>query len=183
MNISEVKKLVEGATYEKHVETLEKLCERSGNCVMNGYLGSSVTNIAYDHLGNLEFQSEHKSGDLLTTSMGTLLDGSMLVKQIQDDGRKRDFQLFSWKRDGSCYTYVAFDNEEVLNMTYEKLKAFYPDFLETNVDLELASLQIPMDNVMDIKMEQEIEPIITPKSMVDEAYSSNDNQLSSSFIL
>lgn len=183
MNISEVKKLVEGATYENQIAVLEGLCERSGDCVMNGYLGSSVTNIAYDDLGNLEFQSEHKSGNLITTSTGSLLAGSMVVKQIQDNGEKRHAQLFSWKTDGSSYTYVAFDREDVLDMTYEKLKAFHPDFLEEEVDLQLASLQIPMDNVMDIKVAQDVAPLITAQSMVDEVYSESGDQLASSFIL
>lgn len=183
MNISEVRKLVEGATYEKQVGILEELCEKTGDCVMNGYLGSSVTNIAYDGLGNLEFQSEHRCGNLLTNSTGVLLDNSLLVKQTQDDGNRRNLQLFSWKMDGSSYTYVAFDNEEVLDMAYEKIRAYYPHFLNEDVDLELAQLQIPMDNVMDIKVSQDVEPLITVQSIVDEACSSNDNQLGSSFIL
>lgn len=183
MNISEVKNLVEGATYEKQVGMLEKICEKSGNCVMNGYLGSSVTNISYDNLGNLEFQSKHRCENLVTSSTGALLSGSMLVKQIQEDGDKKCTQLFSWKRDGSSYTYIAFNNEKVLDMTYERLKAYYPDFLKEDVDFKLSSLNIPMDNVTDIKMTQGVEPLITAQSMVDELYSTDDNKLSSSFIL
>ena len=48
MNICEVKNLVVGASYEKKIEVLENLYSYSGDCVMNGYLGSSVLNISYD---------------------------------------------------------------------------------------------------------------------------------------
>lgn len=144
--------MVEGATYEAQVGVLQELCEKTGDCAMNGYLGSSVTNISYDQLGNLEFQSKHRIGNLLTDSTGVLLYGSLLVKQTQVDGNKRDLQLFSWKRDGSGYTYIAFDNEDVLNVAYEKIRTYHPDFLNTDVNLDLEQLQISMDNVMDIKV-------------------------------
>ena len=51
MNISEVRTLVEGASYEEKITILEDISERVGDCPEIGYLGSSVSNISMDENG------------------------------------------------------------------------------------------------------------------------------------
>ena len=63
MNISEVRTLVEGASYEEKITILEDISERVGDCPEIGYLGSSVSNISMDENGKLEFQSEKNTND------------------------------------------------------------------------------------------------------------------------
>ena len=57
MNISDIKNLVSGASYENEIEVLENICEYAGDCQMNGYLGSSVLSISKDRKGRVEFES------------------------------------------------------------------------------------------------------------------------------
>lgn len=65
MNISDVKNLVEGASYEDKIEILELIAKRVGDCSEIGFLKGSVSNISYDCLGKVEFQSEKNSKDIV----------------------------------------------------------------------------------------------------------------------
>jgi hypothetical protein len=57
MNISDVKKMLIGASYEDELEVLESIYEYAGDDVMNGYLGSSIMTVSYDSFGKVEFDS------------------------------------------------------------------------------------------------------------------------------
>lgn len=185
MNISEVRKQIVGASYEKDVEVLEKLYNNTGNCVMNGFLGSSITNISYDDIGKLEFQSVHMADDLTTISTGVVLDAAVVIRQTQENDRNKYSQIFSWKKDGSSYTYIAFDQEDVMGYAYEQIKRYHPKFLGENIDQDLRELGIPFDNIMDVKVSQKVENVDTVSSMVDEAmnYTTNSNMANTPLML
>ena len=53
MNISEVKSLVEGASYEEKINILENISERVGDCSEIGFLGSSVSTISGINLSGI----------------------------------------------------------------------------------------------------------------------------------
>lgn len=157
MNISEVKRLVIGASYEKEIEVLETICEYAGDCVMNGYLGSAVSSISYDENGKVEFDSEYECDGLVTKSTGAVLDSSVVIKQVQEQDSKKYYQLFSWKQDGTSYSYLAFDSEEVLQQAYNGLKNSSREFLDDNISQTLEELGVSFDNVMDVKVAQDVE--------------------------
>ena len=122
MNISEVKNLVQGASYEGKIEVLEDIFQRSGDCIENGYLGSSVSSISYDEFGRLEFQSEHFENGIIVTSSGAVLDDSVIIMQVQENDNSKLLSLYSWKRDGSNYTYLALDSLSALEKAYIEIK-------------------------------------------------------------
>ena len=68
MNISEVRDLLEGASYEGEIEVLETIWNYVGDSVLNGYLGSSVETVSFDEGGRLEFDSRFESDDVVTLS-------------------------------------------------------------------------------------------------------------------
>ena len=152
MNISEVKNLVEGASYESKIEVLETICERSGDCSENGYLGSSVANISFDEFGNLEFQSENYSDGVTTNSIGAVLDDSVVIMQTQVNDNNKLLHLYSWKCDGSSYTYLTLDSMAVLDMAYKEMKKQNKGFLAENLDSDLQDVGIAYRDVMDIKV-------------------------------
>lgn len=152
MNISEVKNLVEGASYEDKVEVLETLYERVGDAVEIGYLGSSVSNISYDDNGIVEFQSENRNGGLKTISTGAVLDDSVIIMQVQESSCNRLLQLYSWKSDGSKYTYLTFDSLLALENAYKEVKRQNLGFLAECIDEDLKKLGISYRDIMDIKV-------------------------------
>ena len=156
MNICEVKNLVVGASYEKEIEVLEGLYNYAGDCVMNGYLGSSVLNISYDKNNHLEFESLNEVDDLVTKSVGAVLDDCVIIRQVQQQSEKELYQLYSWKKDGSCYTYLAFDSNEVLDKVYNGIKKNNIEFLDDNINQVLEDLGVLFDNIMNIKISQEV---------------------------
>ena len=141
---------VDESLYSKEIEMLEMFYERTGNCVMNGYVGSSLDGISYDEAGRMEFHSFYQEGDLKTVSTGALLRDSIVIKQIQLNKRQNYYQLFSWDKDLDTYTYLAFDDEKTLDYAYRQIKR-YAHFLGEEAQQEIVQLGIPFEHIMDVK--------------------------------
>lgn len=156
MNISDIKKMLVGASYEAELEVLESIYEYAGDDVMNGYLGSSVMTVSYDSFGNVEFDSRYKNDRFYTNSTGAVLKNSLLIRQVQECEDKDFYQLISWKKDGSSYSYIVFNSEENLEDAYIKLKRSYGEFLDGDINSVLGDLDISIDNIMNIKTEQKV---------------------------
>ena len=120
MNIIDVKNMYSGSKYEGKLDRAVRLFEKTGDDVKSGYLGSVITNIGFDNLGNFEFSSEHMASNLETKSTGALLDEGAVIKQIQENDKEKFYQIFSWNNDFDKYTYVLFDSEEAMNFSYER---------------------------------------------------------------
>lgn len=152
MNISEVKQLVEGASYEEKINVLEDISERVGDCQEIGFLGSSVSNISYDEFEKVEFESEKVIDSVVTKSKGTVLDESVVIMQIQESNNSKLLQLYSWKVDGSKYTYLTFDSVLALEKAYCEMKKCNKGFLAENLDADLQELGISYRDIMDVKV-------------------------------
>lgn len=159
MNISEVKKLIEGASYEEKVDVLETICRRAGDCVENGYLGSSVINIAYDEFGHVEFESDNLSNNIVTKSKGSVLDESVIIMQVQELKDNKMFQLYSWNIVGTSYTYFAFDSMAALKQAYLAIKKANKGFLAENLDSNLQELGISYRDIMNVKVAVKVQLI------------------------
>lgn len=170
MNISDIKKMFLGASYENEIDVLESIYEYAGDDVMNGYLGSSVLTISYDEYGKVEFESSYQNGEYKTNSVGAVLDNSVLIRQVQECGDKDFCQLISWKKDGSSYTYLVFDTEENMHDAYVKLKCSYGDFLEEGIQQLLEDLGVSFDNIMNIKTSQNVQQQSISVDDIIEAY-------------
>lgn len=179
MKISEVKARAEGTTYEKEIDVLENIYRQTGDCAESGFLGF-INDIYYDDYGHIEFETNNQVSDLKTRTVGAVLDGSVIIKQVQENKTNKFAQMFSWKKDGSSYTYVAFDNEKVMNHAYISIKKFHPEFLGENIDRTFLSLGVPFDNIMDVKLSQKVKSSVTATSMVSEV-SNNSSEDSNSF--
>ena len=158
MNISEVKNLVEGASYEEKVTILEDICERVGDCPEIGYLGSSVSNISFDENGRLEFQSEKNTKDLVINSTGAVLDDNVIIMQIQESNNSKLLQLYSWQLDGCKYTYLTFDSTLALEKAYCEIKKQNKGFLAGNLDSDLQDIGINYRDIMDVKVAISVPP-------------------------
>ena len=166
MNISEVKQLVEGASYEEKIQILENICQRVGDCLENGYLGSAVANISYDEFDKVEFQSEKVIDDTVIKSVGAVLENSVIIMQVQTSENKKLYQFYSWELDASRYTYLTLDSVLALKNAYIEAKRKNIDFLAENLDIYLNELGISYRDVMDVKvairMEKQISDEIEP---------------------
>lgn len=152
MNISEVRNLVEGASYEEKITILENISERVGDCAEIGYLGSSVVNISFDDNGKLEFQAEKNTKDLVIKSTGAVLDDNVIIMQVQERNNSKLMQLYSWKLDGSKYTYLTFDSYLALEKAYGEIKKQNKGFLASNLDNDLQDIGISYRDIMDVKV-------------------------------
>ena len=154
MNISEVRDLLEGASYESEIEVLETIWNYVGDSVLNGYLGSSVETVSYDEDGRLEFDSRFETDDVVTLSTGVVLSDSVIIRQVQKHDKGYYCQLISWTKDGKNYSTIVFDNVNTLDKAYNGLKKLSGEFLDDNVNSVLDELQISFDNIMNIKIGQ-----------------------------
>lgn len=152
MNISEVKNLVQGASYEGKIEVLEDIFQRSGDCIENGYLGSSVSSISYDEFGRLEFQSEHFENGIIVISSGAVLDDSVIIMQVQENDNSKLLSLYSWKKDGSNYTYLALDSLSALEKAYIEIKKQNKGFLAANLDEDILDIGLSYRDIMNVKV-------------------------------
>ena len=92
MNISEVRDLLEGASYEGEIEVLETIWNYVGDSVLNGYLGSSVETVSFDEDGRLEFDSRFETEEVLKKHNLPDLDPDLLVdeKELEEELAKND---------------------------------------------------------------------------------------------
>ena len=65
-------------------------------------------------------------------------------------------ELYVWKKDGSCYTYIAVDTEDVLQTLYNGLKKMDCQFLDGDIHQVLEEIGVSLNDVMDIKTAQEV---------------------------
>ena len=159
MNIIDAKELY---TESEQLEKLDKLCDfykKIGDDVTAGYLGSAVTNIRFDDNSNLEFQTLHKSSDLETLSTGALLDDGVVIKQIQRNSKGNYFQLFSWSKDFSKYTYLLFDDMLAMDSVYNILKGANANLCTEDFSECLRSLNIPVDNILQVKENVKVDTV------------------------
>ena len=154
MNISEVRDLLEGASYEKDIEVLETIWNYVGDSVLNGYLGSSVETVSFDEDGRLEFDSRFESDEVVTLSTGVVLSDSVIIRQVQKHDKGYYCQLISWTKDGKNYSTIVFDNVKTLDKAYNGLKKLSGEFLDDNLNSVLEELDISFDNVMIVKIGQ-----------------------------
>lgn len=157
MNISEVKVLVEGASYEEKIGVLERICSYAGDCQENGYLGSSVANICYDEFGRVEFNSERQMNDIIVKSWGTVLDNSVIIMQIQERDDGDVVYLYSWRCDGTSYTSLTFDSKVALEKAYNGIKRLNKGFLAENLDDDLRELGLSYRDIMNVKVSVKVQ--------------------------
>ena len=154
MNISEVRDLLEGASYEGEIEVLETIWNYVGDSVLNGYLGSSVETVSFDEGGRLEFDSRFETDDVVTLSTGVVLSDSVIIRQVQKHDKGYYCQLISWTKDGKNYSTIVFDNVRTLDKAYSGMKQLSGEFLDDNVNSVLEELGISFDSVMNVKIGQ-----------------------------
>ena len=102
-------------------------------------------------MGDLEFQTLHQASDLETLSTGALLGDGVVIRQIQRNPQDKYFQLFSWNKDYTKYTYVLFDSLMAMDIAYDILKAFNTNLCTENVAETIRTLRIPIDNILQVK--------------------------------
>ena len=178
MNIIEAKELY---TESEHLKKLNELCDfykEIGDEVIAGYLGSTISNIRFDDMGDLEFQTLHEAIDLETLSTGALLNNGVVIRQIQKNPQEKFFQLFSWNKDYTKYTYILFDNLTALDIAYDIIKAADTNLCTENVAESLRTLRIPIDNILQVKDNVEVNSIEELDFSTDTSnYSSNQGGL------
>ena len=72
--------------------------------------------------------------------------------QVQESGNSKLLQLYSWKLDGSKYTYLTFDSFLALEKAYLEIKRCNKGFLAENLDSDLQEVGISYRDIMDIKV-------------------------------
>lgn len=167
MNINEVRNSYLGVEKHKEIGILCDLVDKNGSCSMNGYLGSSNVAVSFDDEGLLEFYTESKNDDLLTKSRGVVLDGCVLIKQIQDKEDTTKYnQLISWDVSDNSYTYISFDNVKAMDSCYEKIKAGRINLAKEDISLKFSQLNISFDSIAQVLLNQKVDVI---SSMIDES--------------
>lgn len=176
MNISEFRTSYEDVVGS--VDRLERLCNNAGNCVMNGFLGDSVSSCNFDENGILEFSSRKESEGVAVDSVGAVLSNSILIKQKQNGEMMHYHNLYSWDEDSDSYTYLSFDNEGELNRCYDTIKRFDANLCRDDITALFRNMGLSFDSVTQVLLNQKVDPI--QRMFDDEALKSSKTD---SFIL
>lgn len=157
MNISEFRTSEEDVGCS--IERLEELCNNAGNCVMNGFLRDSVDACKFDFNGVLEFSSNRERDGLSISSKGAVLPNGILIKQTQKSDEANYYNLYSWNKDGDSYTYLSFDNVDVLNRYYDVIKRFGYNLCDEDITDLFKEMGLSFDNVTQVLLNQKVDPI------------------------
>ena len=139
------------------INTLKELYKKTGNCVMNGYLGEALDNVYLDDNDEIIFNSHHEAYRCITDSRGVVLDDSVLIKQIQNDGKNSYYQIFSWNVLKTKYSYILFDSCDVMDFAYEKLKAFNYSLCDVDIVSIVRKIGVNFENISNILLDQQYE--------------------------
>ena len=142
-----------------NIGVLRTLYKNSGSCVMNGYIGDSISNFSLDEKGNLEFKSEKNIGDVSINSTGVILSDSVLIKQIEKKKDRSSYQLFSWDVPRNQYSYLLFSDNETLEDSYKKLKDNNICLCGNDVPTIFKNHDISFDNISQILLDQNVDSI------------------------
>jgi hypothetical protein len=149
-----------------NIGVLKTLYNNSGNCLMNGYLGDSVTAFSLDNSGNLEFKSEKKLEDSIVKSTGAILSDSVVIKQCDEKDDRTHYHLFSWDVPGNQYSYFLFLDEGPLNDCYEKIKNNDICLCGKDVPSVFKQLDISFEDIYQILLDQKVDAV---DSMLNDA--------------
>lgn len=176
MNINEVN-VENSMLFDKSesLNVLKKIYRNTGNSAISGYLGDSVNDFSIDDYGNLEFKSSKKTENKEINSYGTVLENSVLIKQIQKSRDNIFYQLFSWNVSDNSYTYVVFDDMKSLDYAYNQLKRPGINVEESDVSLLFNELGISFDNIAQILLNQKADELST---MIDESFENSNTDTS-----
>lgn len=152
MNINEVRNI----DCNEQLAVLKRLLVNTGNCVMNGYLGDSVSGVSLDEYGNIEFVSRKEDNSVLVESRGAVLSDSVVIRQKQDIKNRTYYQVFSWDLAEDVYTYIAFDDAESMNSCYEKIKKFDVNLCKEDISNKFVELGISFDSIAQILLNQSV---------------------------
>ena len=139
------------------VTLLGKLYETSGNCMMNGFIGDSITSYSFDENGNLEFVSSKRDSKSQIDSTGAVLSDSIVIKQIQKADNASYNHLFSWDVDNSLYTYILFDDVDAMNKCYDNIKRNNSNLCVGDISSTLSQLDVSFDSISQILLNQKVE--------------------------
>ncbi len=183
MNIIDAKGLYSNSNNLEKIEEVCKFYEKVGNNPQGAYLGSTVSDISFDK-GHIEFETIHVASNLETNSTGVLLDNGVLIKQTQKNAKDEYFQIFSWNKDYSKYTYILFDSAIAMEVSFNKIADANINLCDGTLIDKLASLRIPTDAILQVKEDVEdnsnkknVEDN-TNKKVIEELTLEEDNSLS-----
>ncbi len=169
MNINEAKNSYLGIERQKEIGILCDLVNKNGSCLMDGYLGVDNISFSFDDLGLLEFYTEKEEDGLTTKSNGVVLDDCVVIKQVQDCDLLSYNQLMSWDILDNSYTYIGFDDVNVLNDCYDKIKKRGINLAKEDISLKFTELGISFESIAQVLLNQKVDSL---SLMVDEARAS-----------
>lgn len=156
MNISEFRMNEDG---EQSIERLERLRDDTGNCIMNGFLTDSVSSCNFDSNGLLEFTSHKEKDGTSISSVGVVLSDSILIRQTQKGEVSSYYSLYSWDDKDGSYTYLSFDNGDILKEYYERIKRMGISLCNEDVSDAFKAMGLSFENVTQVLLNQKVDPI------------------------
>ena len=148
MNINELNQFGEECT-----RPLTTFYKRTGNCMMNGFLGDSLQNVSFDEDGRLQFSSL-KEGETTVDTKGVVLSDSILLKQTVKEEGSTGYRLYSWDVDEDRYTFLSFDNPMTMNRYFDVIKRFDSNLCDEDISLLFQEMGLKFESVNQVLLNQ-----------------------------
>ena len=136
---------------------INNVYEKTGNCRVNGFLGEGISNIIFDENGNIEFMTIKNDNDTQIKSWCTLLDGSILVKQVETKENIVDTRLYSYDINKNVYTYLSLATQESLRKFYDVMKRLEINLCDGDITDNFKNMGLTFDDVIQVLLEQPID--------------------------
>ena len=102
--------------------SLKSLFDVTGNCPESGFLAEEFVECGYNDNHQLEFKTDCKKPRMNISSQGTVLLGSVAIKQVRSLGGADVYYLYSWDVPDHMFASATFNNKEALDLAYQIVK-------------------------------------------------------------
>lgn len=159
---------------KESADIIYRICSKNGDNRLTGYFSSSPTNMWLNSEDNLELKCVVREKNTIFETIGTVLDNSVIMKQIQKKEKETYYDLISWTASGEECTVVNLNNLEDLDKAYKDIAEKQKVFVGlTNIEKIFSDLDIKYNSINyiktdDIKKKNKKTNKITAQSLVDE---------------
>ena len=128
---------------KESADIIYRICSKNGDNRLTGYFSSSPTNMWLNSEGNLELKCVVREKNTVFETIGTVLDNSVIMKQIQQKEKETYYDLISWTASGEECTVVNLNNLEDLDKSYKDIEEKQKVFVGlTNIEKIFSDLDI-----------------------------------------
>ena len=140
---------------EDYTRPVRMLYERSGNCVMNGYLGEDIKDVSIDDDGRFLFSISCVKDDSTIDTQGAVLPSGILLNQTIKSEESVSYRIYSWDEEFRRYTALTFDSCDAMKHAFDAIKHSGDNLCKKDITVLFQEMGLTLDPVTQVLLNQE----------------------------